>query len=102
MRLLILPICLTCLMALPGWADTCPPPLEYADRKAALLETLQSTRDANAGRFLTRELLSLLATAPNRKAQATLDEGIFLRRAGDLDGAGDVLDRLVAYCPEFA
>ncbi|MEM8957901.1 MAG: tetratricopeptide repeat protein [Pseudomonadota bacterium] len=102
MRLVILPICLSCLMALPGQADTCPPPLEYADRKATLLEMLQSTRDANAGRFLSRELLSLLATAPNRKAQAALDDGMALRRGGDLDEARAVFDELVAYCPDYA
>lgn len=89
-------------MALPGRADTCPPPLVFADRKADLFETLQSTRDANAGRFLTRELRTLLATAPNRRAQDTLDAGIELRRAHDFEGAIEALDQLVAYCPDFA
>ena len=102
MRVFVLSFCLTCLTALPGRADSCPPPLEFADRKADLFETLQATRDANAGRFLTRELMSLWATAPNRKAQRLLDQAIALRRANSLSGATDSLDRLVAYCPDFA
>ena len=46
-------------LALPAAGKDCPPPLPYAEEKATLLEMLQTTRDENAGSFLTRELNGL-------------------------------------------
>jgi len=40
-----------------------------------LLETLQETRDPNAGRFCTRKLMALTVIAPNHKAQPMLHRG---------------------------
>lgn len=89
-------------MGLPAAAETCPPPLTFDVRKAELFETLQSTRNANAGRVLTRELLSLWSTAPDRRAQALLDLGMALRSQRAYGPAGDLFDELIAYCPDYA
>lgn len=99
---MILISCLCGFMGLPTYAQTCPPPLEYADRKAAIFENLQTTRDASAGRMLSRSLLSLYARAPNMQAQALLDEGMARRQNGDLEGAAALFGELIAYCPDYA
>jgi len=60
---------------LTGLAGICPAPLEHSERKYMLLETLQETRDPNAGRFCTRKLMALTVIAPNHKAQPMLHRG---------------------------
>ncbi|MCA8883417.1 MAG: tetratricopeptide repeat protein [Rhodobacteraceae bacterium] len=100
------PILMTALlcaaMGSPAAAETCPPPLAFESRKAQLLETLQGTRNENAGRFLTRELLALWSTAPDRRAQTLLDLGMELRDRQAFDAAEGVFEQLIAYCPAYA
>ncbi|MGB0660299.1 MAG: tetratricopeptide repeat protein [Mangrovicoccus sp.] len=88
--------------AAPLPLPNCPPPLEFSERKSDLMEALQGTRDASAGRFLTRSLLEIWATAPNRHAQDMLDEGMSRRESKDFAGAIRAFDRLIAYCPTYA
>lgn len=102
MKSILLTFPLLAAMALPAAGETCPPPLEFEDRKADLLTTLQDTRNEDAGRFLTRELLALWATAPDRVSQRLLDLGMELREAEDYIGAFAALSDLIAYCPEYA
>ncbi|WP_171060850.1 tetratricopeptide repeat protein [Poseidonocella sp. HB161398] len=80
---------------------SCPPPMEFAERKADLLAELQETRSRADGLYLTRHLVGIFATAPNREAQKLLDKGISLRQA-HAAAAGETLDALIAYCPDFA
>jgi len=96
-----LSLCLAAGGALAG-ETPCPPALDFADRKAALVAALKSARTANAGRFLTRRLEAVRQVAPNRHAQALLDEGRALVREGRISAARDRFDRLAAYCPDFA
>ena len=93
---------LLCLAAAPAFADTCPDPINTTPRVAEL------SRDANAARnqaeadVATREMWQLWTTAPDDRAQELLDEGMFLIRVFDLVAAIEVLDQLVAYCPDYA
>lgn len=101
----IIPLFLAFCLAAGGAraGDTpCPPALDFADRKAALVSALKSARTANAGRFLTRRLEAVRQVAPNRHAQALLDEGRALVRDGRIDAARERFDRLAAYCPDYA
>ncbi|MBE3640311.1 tetratricopeptide repeat protein [Mangrovicoccus algicola] len=88
----------------PGAApqSACPPPMEFAGRKADLLAELQHTRSRADGLFLTRHLVEIFATAPNRDAQKLLEEAVALRRAHAPAAAEQVLGDLIAYCPDFA
>ncbi|WP_172331782.1 tetratricopeptide repeat protein [Mangrovicoccus sp. HB161399] len=81
---------------------SCPPPMEFAERKADLLAELQQTRSRADGLYLTRHLVEIFATAPNREAQKLLEQGIARRQAMDAEGATEALDQLIAYCPDFA
>lgn len=89
-------------LALPAAGADCPPPLSYAEEKAALMELLRLSRDENAGLFLTRELDGLWAAAPDAEAQALLDRGVALRGEDRLDASEAAFDALIAYCPDFA
>lgn len=106
--LLNLTVSITCatesraLTAAPTAPSSCPPPLEFADRKAELMEGLRTTRDADAGRFLGEGLTALWQTAPDRRAQALLDAGIRMRGENDDHGAIAAFDALIAYCPAYA
>lgn len=88
--------------AAPLAIPSCPAPMEFSERKADLLHELQQTQNSATGLFLTRHLVAIYTTAPNRRAQDLLNAGIDMRRLADLDGAAVTLDALVAYCPEFA
>lgn len=107
MRHFILPLLL--LAAAPGaraaqteTLPSCPPPMEFAERKADLLAELKVTRSRADGLYLTRHLVEIFATAPNREAQKLLEQGISSRQASDAEAAAEALDQLVAYCPDFA
>ena len=88
-------------LALPAAGRDCPPPLPYAEEKAALLELLQATRDESAGRFLTRELDGLWSVPPDAEAAALVERGITLRDEDRLDVSEAAFDALVAYCPAY-
>lgn len=88
--------------AAPQPIPTCPAPMEFTTRKAELLRELQETKNSATGLFLTRHLVAIYTTAPNRRAQDMLNAGIDMRRLADLDGAAAALDALTTYCPDFA
>lgn len=81
---------------------SCPPPMEFATRKAELMAELKETRSAADGLYLTRYLAEIFATAPNRAAQDMLSQAMTRRQQDDLAGATAALDGLIAYCPAFA
>ncbi len=76
--------------------------MEFAERKADLLAELQQTRSRADGLYLTRHLVEIFATAPNREAQKLLEQGMSRRQAEDAGAAQAALDELVSYCPDFA
>ena len=88
-------------LALPAAGKECPPPLPYAEEKATLIEMLRTTRDENAGRFLTRELNGLWAEPPDAEAAELVERGVTLREADRLDVSEAAFDALVAYCPAY-
>lgn len=104
MRFLIIPLILFAqgAIAAPPPTPSCPAPLEFAERREQLLSELQETKNSATGLFLTRHLVAIYTTAPNRRAQDMLNAGIDMRRLADLDGATAALDALIAYCPGFA
>lgn len=90
---------------MPTAADArarCPPPLEFAERKAELQDAIRSARNASAGRLLNRELAALRRVAPDRRAQALLDETLAAIDAGRLQAAEDAVSGLLRYCPDYA
>ncbi len=88
--------------AAPDALPSCPPTMQFEERKTALFDELQRTRDASTGLFLTQKLVSIWTTAPNWHAQTLLNAGIMRRQLADYGTAEAALDELIAYCPTFA
>ena len=55
-----------------------------------------------AAREISDKMWELWTDAPDPAAQALLDRGMSARSSYDFLGALDALDRLVAYCPDYA
>jgi tetratricopeptide (TPR) repeat protein len=80
----------------------CPAPADRAAEKAPLLRQLRMARDATDAQIITGQLWQIWTAAPDTVAQDLLDRGMTLIRAGDQPGARQLLDELVAYCPDWA
>lgn len=63
---------------------------------------LQAARGEGEARRLTIELWTLWTDAPDATAQQLLDEGMQRRSNYDFLGARNALERLIAYCPDYA
>lgn len=94
------PLVFLLLSATPALA--CPAPPDHSDRMAEILTELKLSRGALEARQLSNALWQLWLEAPDARAQALLDDGMRKRSQFDLLGARDVLDELVAYCPDYA
>lgn len=81
--------------------DVCPAVADHEADKDALLQRLSTSRDQNAAQLVSGDLWRIWTDAPDARAQAMLDDGM-ARLRGDYAGARDVLDDLVAYCPDYA
>lgn len=90
------------LLAGPVVAQGCPVVPDHTERFAQIATALAVSRGVGEARLLSDELWQLWTDAPDSRAQAMLDEGMRKRQALDLRGARDVLDDLVAYCPDYA
>lgn len=95
-------IALLCLIACPVFADDCPPVPDHTDQIGALLADLAVAANRAEADMITQDLWALWTDAPDAQAQAMLDQGMQRRAAYDFLGARDVLDGLVAYCPDYA
>ncbi len=96
---------LTAAMLLAGAAASaqdCPAAPAIAPEADPLHEALRAAPDAGAAGRLSSELWRLWTRAPDEAAQALLDRGMAAIRVGDLIGAEAALERLVAYCPDYA
>lgn len=104
MRFLLIPLLFAAQSAIaaPEFTPACPAPLEFTARKTELMTELRQTRNRATGIYLTQHLVALYTTAPNRRAQDMLNDGITLRRQLKFDAATEALDALIAYCPDFA
>ena len=90
-----------CLLAGPLWAG-CPAAPDHAAEMEALLAEVQAAPDEGAARVVTNRMWELWTDAPDEIAQEMLNHGMAQRGSYDFLGAIAVLDRLVAYCPDYA
>lgn len=91
------------LLALPAGAqDTCPPVPDTLAAEAEIIRQVQTAPTRAIGRRAAAGLWTLWLRAPDARAQGLLDRGTTAIRIGDLPRAVEVLDRLVAYCPDYA
>ena len=67
----------------------------------ALLAEVQAAPDEGAARVVTNRMWELWTDAPDEIAQEMLNHGMAQRGSYDFLGAIAVLDRLVAYCPDY-
>ncbi len=83
-------------------AQGCPPLPDRSEEMAPLLDRLAVAPDPATAQRLTAALWQIWTDAPDDRSQRLLDDGMQRRVLGDLGGAADLLDDLVAYCPGFA
>lgn len=83
-------------------AASCPAPKDHEAATRALFAKLQSVGSDAAAQGVSNQLWELWTDAPNEQAQALLDQGMSRRAVFDFLGALQALDRLVAYCPDYA
>ncbi len=102
MRHLILSAVLSAGVAIPAFAETCPPAPDHAARLGELIAQIQQAETEIAAREISNQMWELWADAPDEAAQTVLDQGMSRRNAWDLLGALREFDRLVAYCPDYA
>jgi Flp pilus assembly protein TadD len=100
MRYLTLLLC--GLLLNPVLAAACPPAPDHGVALGRLLDDLREAGSEAAARDVSDQMWALWTEAPDARAQALLDRGMQLRVSGDLAAAIDPLDRLVAYCPDYA
>ncbi|MCG6883079.1 MAG: hypothetical protein LJE62_04910 [Silicimonas sp.] len=80
----------------------CPAPPDIAADEDALFAGLQAAETEQQARARVQGLWELWTTAPDAAAQELLDQGMAARASYDFLRATDKLDRLVAYCPDYA
>ncbi|PJE34088.1 hypothetical protein CVM52_24095 [Pseudooceanicola lipolyticus] len=88
-------------MAGPGAAD-CPDAPDHSASIAGLLGEVQAARTEAEAREIANRMWGFWTDAPDELAQEMLDRGMTRRSSYDFLGALKDLDRLVAYCPEYA
>lgn len=80
----------------------CPAAPDHSARIDALLEGTRAAQTEHEARELAGAMWGYWTDAPDEVAQAMLDRGMGKRRSYDFLGALGDLDRLVAYCPDYA
>lgn len=90
------------LVASPALASDCPPPPDHAAAILQLVEDIHAAPNEAAARDVSTQLWEYWADAPDERAQEMLDTGMAKRRAYNFLGALSDLNRLVAYCPDYA
>lgn len=98
MRILAL---LLALCAAPVHAE-CPEAPDHSASVAALLEGTRAAKTEGEARRLANDMWQYWTDAPDEVAQAMLDRGMTRRRSYDFLGALGDLNKLVAYCPDYA
>ena len=90
------------LLAAPAFGETCPPVADRTAEKEALYAGLRAAQNELGAAPYNAGLWEIWLDAPDETAQALLDQGMALRRVYDFLGAVAALDKLVAYCPDYA
>jgi len=94
-------VALLLIAAAPAMAD-CPPPRPAGDATATLLTELVNAPDEAAANAAAGDLWEIWLTAPDEVAQELLDRAQARREVFDFATAEELLDELVAYCPDYA
>lgn len=92
---------LSLLLPASALAD-CQPGDERWDERAALHTALANATDETAADAIADSLWRIWTVAPDETAQFLLDKAMARRDAWDFAQAEDLLDELVAYCPDYA
>ena len=85
-----------------GWADTCPAAPDHSAAFDALVVEMAEVDGEAQAREISNRMWELWTDAPDEAAQSLLDRGMRARASYDFLGAIEALDRLVAYCPDYA
>ncbi|MFK7752779.1 MAG: tetratricopeptide repeat protein [Sedimentitalea sp.] len=97
------PILFALLLApITAFAEGCPPAPDHDSDLLALIAKAQSAPTENDGRAVSQQMWAIWVDAPDEVSQALLDRGMSKLRGSDFVGALQDLDRLVAYCPDYA
>ena len=80
----------------------CPPVPALPPAHAELMERVRTAPDERTARALSQGLWEFWADAPDARSQRLLDMGMAARARGDFVMASELLDELVAYCPDYA
>ncbi|MGX9856320.1 tetratricopeptide repeat protein [Limimaricola variabilis] len=91
-----------CLATAPAAARDCPPPPDHGEERAQLTERLARAPDPGTAQRLMDRLWELWRDAPDAAAQDLLDRSISHRLGGQDEAALQLLDQLVAECPDYA
>lgn len=90
------------LISGPALAQTCPEAPDIHVPAEQVFARMQTAPDESTARALAHELWALWTRAPDKTAQALLDEGMARRAVNDLPAAAKAFEALVTYCPDFA
>lgn len=80
----------------------CPDPPDHAAELEAILSEIRAAPNERTARLLSDDLWAFWTDAPDAQAQELLDRGMALREGYAFLEAGEVFDRLVDYCPDYA
>ena len=86
----------------PAFSQACPDAPDISQQRDALLGVLSQTGSPTEAQPVASELWLLWRTAPDAQAQDLLDRGIARREAYDFEDSENILDELIAYCPEYS
>ena len=92
---------LALVLASPAFAD-CPTAPDHSGGVKDLLDSVQQAQTERDARQISGKLWELWTDAPDEIAQAMLDRAMLKRQSHDFFGALHDLNKLVAYCPDFA
>lgn len=97
------PLCLLLCLSLAGpvWAG-CPAAPDHGASIDGLLSDVRAAQSEAEAREISGRMWEYWTDAPDEIAQEMLDQGMSRRGSYDFLGALNDLDRLVAYCPDYA
>ncbi|SIT12518.1 Tetratricopeptide repeat-containing protein [Roseivivax lentus] len=90
------------LTAPSALAAACPAAPDHSKAIADTLAAIQSAEREMDARPLSNRLWEYWTDAPDEAAQELLDAAMRARESYDYLRARDTLDRLIAYCPDYA
>ena len=99
---LIVSVVAACALAGSAWAETCPAAPDHSAALDGLIAEIGEAKNDMDARALSNQMWELWTDAPDATAQELLDRGMRARSSYDFLNAKDALDRLVAYCPDYA